>query len=134
MIPYATITAGDGTAVLRPLVDVLIGPVGIPHTCLIDSGAIGIRMSRDLALGAGLVLATEPNAGDIQIAGIRSQVYAATVDLRLRVDGAELDWRAEVAFCDPWPHPFGLLGTRGFFDALAVSFQPRPLGFAIRRP
>lgn len=114
-----------------PLLDVYLDPEAlVPQTCIVDSGAAGIRLSADLAAGAGVGLPAEPNGPDAIAGGVRSQTYRARVPLTVALGDDLVRWTAPVAFCRPWPHPFGLLGHEGFFDAFDVLLIGRDRRFA----
>ena len=40
-------------------------------------------------------------------------------------------WEAEVAFCDPWPYGWGLLGQLAFFRFFTVTFRASELTFEV---
>lgn len=114
----------------RPLLDVYLDEAAtIPQTCLLDSGAGGVRLSAELARALGVPLSGAPNAPDIVAGAVRSQVYDVRHRLTVEVLGEQIAWTAKVSFCDPWPHPFGLLGLVGFFDVFDVLFQGRDRRF-----
>lgn len=122
---------GAGT-VRRPLLDVYLDAARlVPQTCLVDTGAAAIRLSAELARAAGVALPPEPNRPDIVVGAVRSQVVASTVELALELGEGTVTWTTEATFCDPWPHPFGLLGLRGFFDAFDVDFRGRDEAFSL---
>ena len=103
------------------------------HVCLLDTGSAGIRMSAELARAAGIPLPDTPSGPDIVVGGGRSQVFETLQTLALRADGHTHRWDAPVSFCDPWPHPFGLLGHLGFFDTFDVIFEGARSRFSIQR-
>jgi hypothetical protein len=124
-----------GASERLPLLDVfLTADCAIAHTCLLDTGAVGVRLSADFAYASDIPLPREPNAPDVIAGATRSQVYAVEHPLFIEVDGAPLSWTARVSFCDPWPHPFGLLGRNGFFDVFDVLVQGHAKRFEVRRP
>jgi hypothetical protein len=130
-VRYRTIPIGLSDRAL-PLLDVIFGAEGaIPYTCLIDSGAGGVRASAPFARAIGVSLPPEPDAPDVIVGGARSQVYRAQQELTIIVDGTRHLWTAEVSFCDPWPHPFGLLGHSGFLDRFDVTLRGRSLEFDV---
>lgn len=119
-----------GLGAWRPLLDVTLSDdPGSSELCLIDSGALEVRLSRDRALTEGLALPTDPNGPDIFTGGVRSQVYRTRHRLRVNIGTEVVAWTTGVCFCDPWPHPVGLLGQRGFFDAFDVQFFGRDRQF-----
>ncbi len=116
----------------RPLLEVYVDPGRlVPLTCLVDTGAAGIRLSAELARAIGVPLPGAPTAPDVIVGGTRSQVFEVRRRLSVMVDGRPLAWDALVSFCDPWPHPFGLLGQTGFFDAFDVLIQGRERRFEL---
>lgn len=117
----------------RPLLDVHLGSVtGMPQTCLLDTGAAGVRLSAALAIAAGVRVGFAPNAGDVVVGGVRSQVHRARQRLVVVQGGEVLAWETDVSFCHPWPHPFGLLGLAGFFDRFDVLLRARDERFELR--
>lgn len=133
MIAYRSATGRPGEA-LRPLLDVFLHEdLVAPYRCLVDSGAGGIRMAAGLARGLGIELPAEPTGADVIAGAVRSQTYEIDVPLTTEIDVAMVTWMAPVTFCDPWPHPFGLLGQRGFLDAFDVLFEGRRKTFTLTR-
>lgn len=134
MIAFRDVPVGAAGSIRRPLLDVFLDAEHrIPQTCLVDTGAAGVRLSADLGRAAGVVLPDRPNRQDLVVGAVRSQVYAVETSLAVRLPEGPATWSAEVAFCDPWPHPFGLLGLRGFFDAFDVVVRGREEVFSIVR-
>jgi hypothetical protein len=128
VIPFRRIAGG----LPRPLLDVYLDEsLAIPQTCLIDTGAAGVRLSAELARAMGIALPEEPNGGDVVAGGVRSQAFGVDHELRLELEGQVLAWRAPVTFCDPWPHPFGLLGLDGFLDRFDLTLRGADLTFEI---
>jgi hypothetical protein len=132
VIPFRDVPVGAAGSIRRPLLDVYLDPAHlIPQTCLVDPGAAGIRLSADLARAAGVALPGQPNRPDVIVGATRSRVYSAETELALLLPDGPVTWTAEVACCDPWPHPFGLLGLRGFFDAFDVVIRGRDEAFSL---
>jgi hypothetical protein len=132
VIAFRSVPAGDGGAIRRPLLDVYLDAGRtIPQTCLLDTGARGVRLSAGLARAAGVRLTDEPNARDLLVGGVRSQVYETQHHLTVELEGRPVTWAARVSCCDPWPHPFGLLGLDGFFDRFDVLLQAREGRFSL---
>ena len=116
----------------RPLLDVYLDPERVvPQTCQLDTGAAGVRMSAELARAVGVALPDTPNEPDLIVGAVRSQVFRVRRRLSVELDGVPVAWTAPVSFCDPWPHPFGLLGLAGFFDAFDVLVQGREQEFEL---
>ncbi len=112
--------AGD---YLRPLVPVHVeGLERAPQSCLLDSGSLHNRFGRWVAEAAGIDLDTAPR-DHIAVAGL-ARVETCTVRVQLRIRDAV--WEAPVAFCDPWPFGFHLLGQEGFFRWFRVLFRAAP--------
>ncbi|HWT94183.1 MAG TPA: hypothetical protein VN238_14350 [Solirubrobacteraceae bacterium] len=132
MIAFRSVPAGRDAKVALPLLDVYVDrAMTIPQTSLLDTGARGVRLSAEIARAVGVELPAEPNAPDVIVGGVRSQVHLVSHRLSVELDGRPVTWDAEVAFCAPWPHPFGLLGMTGFFDAFDLVLQGRDERFAL---
>jgi hypothetical protein len=106
--------AGGGQLTPRPVVDVWLEGIGVaPLGCLVDSGALRTRFSRDLALAAGI----EPDDSQAEKFAGGGQVVdgaPARVTLQIGAGDNRHAWDAAVWFCDPWPFAFQLLGLDGF--------------------
>jgi len=112
--------AGD-TVRPRPIVDVVVEGLDLaPHACLLDSGAMAIRLGVHVAELCGIDLGGAPSK-ELAVGG--SLVTAKMAEVGLSVsDGADSHrWTAPVWFCDPWRPAFGLLGLTGFFDQFEVT-------------
>lgn len=134
MIAFRDVPVGASGGIRRPLLDVYLDSEHrIPQTCLVDTGAAGVRLSADLGRAAGVALPDRPNRQDVVVGAVRSQVYGVEASLALLLDEGAVTWIAEVAFCEPWPHPFGLLGLRGFFDVFDVVIRGRDEVFSVSR-
>ena len=55
----------------------------------------------------------------VALGGFRTE--ARTVSVRLTV--GDVTWEAPVAFCEPWPLSFHLLGQEGFFRWFRVTVR-----------
>jgi hypothetical protein len=115
--------------VLRPTVDVPLeyGDTGDwTLRALIDTGAPVAVFDRGAADAVGVRLNyAGAESGKIRILGGHWPVQFETVQLSLPVD-ADYGWTARVAFLKSpeFQMPFqGLLGTEGFLDKFAVTFQ-----------
>lgn len=76
---------------------------------LLDTGSIHNRFALWVADFVGLDLTgTEPEG--IAVGGVVTEARTATCSLQLK----EFGWEAPVAFCDPWPFDFQILGQPGF--------------------
>lgn len=93
----------------RPAVDVAIGTGGdFTMRSLVDTGASMNRMPAWIADEVGVDLANIEPMDAVGGRLIRARVAVARLEL------PELAWEAPVAFCDPWPWGFGILGVDGF--------------------
>ncbi|MEX1143135.1 MAG: retropepsin-like aspartic protease [Thermoleophilaceae bacterium] len=81
--------------------------------CLVDTGAMRTRFSRDLATAAGIEI-DESQSETFAIGGQVVEGAPAHVGLRLGDADDGRTWEASVWFCDPWPFAFQLLGLDGF--------------------
>lgn len=99
----------------RPVIDVWLEGVEVaPLGCLVDTGALRTRFSRDLATAAGIEL-DDTSRERFAVAGQVVEGSPARVTLRIGdPDGDSHLWEAPVWFCDPWPFGFQLLGLDGF--------------------
>jgi Aspartyl protease len=112
-LPAAT----GGLLTPRPVVDVWMEGIDVaPLGCLVDSGALRTRFSRELAEIAGI----EPDDSAAERLALAGQVVtAAPARTTLRL--GEHAWDAAVWFCDPWPFSFQLLGLDGFLRHFRVT-------------
>lgn len=106
--------AGGGELTPRPVVDVWLEGIELtPFGCLVDSGALRTRFSRELAAAAGI----EPDDSQAERFAVGGQTIEgapARVTLQLGFGDDRHAWDAPVWFCDPWPFAFQLLGLDGF--------------------
>jgi hypothetical protein len=94
----------------RPVVPVAVaGLENAPQLCLLDTGALRNVFGRWIAEAAGIELEDAP-AERVAVGGVVTEARTARVDLEL--GGVRFD--AAVAFCEPWPLPFNLLGQEAF--------------------
>lgn len=113
--------ASGGELTPRPVVDIALeGLPAAPVECLLDTGALRIRMSAELAPLAGIEL-DDALADEFLIAGLRTVGKFACVTLTVGDGNLDYSWDAPVWFCDPWPHPFGLAGLEGFLQHFLVT-------------
>ena len=127
--------AGGGSMTPRPVIDVALeGLPDAPVECLLDTGALRTRMSMELAPLAGIEL-SDALIAEFFIAGSKTVGALARVNLTVAEGADEFSWDAPVWFCDPWPHPFGLVGLEGFLHHFMVTIsaydgyleiEPRP--------
>jgi len=121
---------GAGLDVARPALEVvLVGPQQTMTALgLLDTGSIHNRFARWAADFVGVDLATtEPER--IAVGGVITEARTVACSLQL----GEFAWEAPVAFCDPWPFDFQILGQLGFLrwfrvviDAADETFEVTP--------
>ena len=106
--------AGGGELTPRPVVNVWLEGIEIaPLGCLVDSGALRTRFSRELAVAAGIE-PDDSSAERFAVGGQTIEGSPARVTLQLGAGDDRYTWDAPVWFCDPWPFAFQLLGLDGF--------------------
>lgn len=97
---------------VRPVVPVYVeGLDRVAQSCLLDSGSLPNRFGRWVADAAGIDLG-DAARGRIAVGGLPT-VETHVVRVQLRI--GDVTWEASVAFCEPWPFGFQLLGQEGFF-------------------
>lgn len=121
--PFRKLPAASGGLLTpRPLVGVWLEGIEVaPLVCLVDTGALRTRFSRQLADLSGTDLRDAP-VERVAVAGLTVHAAAARVGLRLDDEHAQ-DWVSTVWFCDPWPFPFQLLGLEGFLQHFRVTLS-----------
>ena len=119
-VRFARLPMPHGGAIARPVADITINGVDeAPLRCLIDTGALGIRLPASVAQDLGVDLAgVEP--GPPHVIG-NTQVLQYDVEVSLACAGYE--WQTIVSFCSPDFAGFGLAGLKGFFDKIHVSID-----------
>jgi hypothetical protein len=100
----------------------LEGLLAAPMECLLDPGALRTRVSAELAQLAGIELDDMPTE-EFFVAGLKTAVALARVNLTVTDGIDEFSWDAPVWFCDPWPHAFGLAGLEGFLHHFIVTIR-----------
>ena len=107
---------------LRPVV-----PVAFPgldpdalFPALVDSGAMGTRVSAEIAEQMELDLRTAEQ-GRFQVGDINYRCWYVRVPMTV----ARYTWNCEVAFADGWVHDHALLGLRGFFEQFKVTIDTK---------
>lgn len=114
---------GGSVVAARPVVPVFLeGIDATPLGCLIDTGALGTRFSRELAELAGIDLAGA-HISQFAVGGVLVDAAQARVGLRISGDDGVVAWDANVSFCDPWPFGFQLLGLDGFLRHFRVTIS-----------
>lgn len=117
----------------RPIVDLVVEGLELaPQACLLDTGAIDVRMGKHVAELAGIEL-DDSLSHEVVVGGLRTTGHLASVQLELRQGSDSHTWSPAVFFCDPWPWAFGLLGLAGLDPFLTivdcyeewVELQPR---------
>jgi len=105
----------------RPVVDVwLEGIAEVALGCLVDTGALRTRFSRELAVAAGIDL-DDALGEQFAVGGQVVTGVPARVTLTLGTAANAHAWDAAVWFCDPWPFAFQLLGLDGFLRHFRVT-------------
>jgi len=102
---------GAGADIARPALEVTVaGPrQTVTALGLLDTGSVHNRFARWVADFVGLDLAgIEPER--IAVGGVVTEARTVTCSLQV----GEFAWEAPVAFCDPWPFDFQMLGQLGF--------------------
>jgi hypothetical protein len=103
----------DGFA--RPVLGVRVAGQDVAYGCLVDTGSIANRFASWVADAAGIDR-TEGQHERLAVGGVVTRAVTVPVDLVIE----DMRWRAPVAFCDPWPFGFHLLGQEGFFRFFRV--------------
>lgn len=115
--------AGGGELTPRPVVDITLeGLLEAPIECLLDTGALRTRISAELAPLAGIELGGALTE-QFYVGGVRTEGALARVGLTVTDGSTEFSWDAPVWFCNPWPHPFGLVGLEGFLHYFLVTIS-----------
>lgn len=111
----------------RPALDVSLGDAADMRVrCLVDSGALNTLLPRWVADLAGIDCADAPTRV-LGVGGMGTQARLVTTALTI----GDHTWEAEVGFCDPWPHGFGLLGQLSFFRYFVVTLRAADLELEI---
>ncbi len=115
--------AGGGTLTPRPIVDLWVEGIDVaPLGCLIDTGALRTRFTRELADLAGIE-PDESQTEEFALGGNVTRGAPARVSLRMESGAEEHWWDAPVWFCEPWPFGFQLLGLDGFLRHFRVTIS-----------
>jgi hypothetical protein len=115
--------ASGGVLTPRPIVDIALeGLEAAPVACLLDTGALRTRMSREFAELAGIDL-TDTITERIAVGGTSTDGAYSRVALTLTDGIDEHQWDAPVWFCEPWPFAFGLAGLEGFLRHFRVTIS-----------
>ncbi len=96
--------------------------------CLVDTGSLHNRFAPWVAELAGVDL-TGVDEELVAVGGITTTSRTVTCELQLD----DFAWEAPVAFCDPWPFDFQIVGQLGFLrwfriiiDAADETFEVIP--------
>ena len=96
--------------------------------CLVDTGSLHNRFAPWVAELAGIDL-TGVDEELVAVGGITTTSRTVTCGLQLD----DFAWEAPVAFCDPWPFDFQIVGQLGFLrwfrviiDAADETFEVIP--------
>jgi hypothetical protein len=112
---------GRESTLLRPVVPVQVEDMEeAPQLCLVDTGATTNRFGAWLAEATGVDLAGAPE-DRVVVGGVTTTARHARVDLTI----AGRRYQAPVAFCDPWPFAFNLLGQEGFLRFFRITVCAR---------
>jgi hypothetical protein len=119
----------------RPIVEVVlsIGGADFRTPALIDTGAPRNIFSRGCA--EALALDLMPPHAEARVHHLLGQSWnAVTVHVTITPPPfTDLHWQAEVDFLlADWDMPFGILGTEGFLDRWAVTFNRYGNYFAVQ--
>jgi hypothetical protein len=94
----------------RPVIPVVIEDlVDATQLCLVDTGATTNRFGLWLAEAAGIDLTGAPE-DTLAVGGLSCVARHARIALTV----GDVRFEAPVAFCEPWPFAFNLLGQEGF--------------------
>lgn len=85
---------------------------------LIDSGALGVRCSSDIAPLLGIDL-EDIEQEFLHIGGGTRPARTATVEIQV----GKIPWLAPVTFLDHWNESYQILGIGGFFSRWVVRFD-----------
>jgi len=115
--------ASGGLLTPRPIVDIALeGLEAAPIACLLDTGALRTRMSREFAELAGIDL-SDTISETVPVGDVRTVCAYARVTLTISDGTDDHSWDAPVWFCDPWPYAFGLAGLEGFLHHFRVTIS-----------
>lgn len=104
------------------MVDLVVEGLALaPQACLVDTGAGEVRMGSHVAELAGIDLEGAVT-GELIVGGLRTTASGVPVQLELRQGATSHTWSPTVAFCDPWPWSFGLMGL-GALDPFRVTLD-----------
>lgn len=115
-------SARGGFLTPRPIVDLTLeGLEAAPIACLLDTGALRTRLSRDFAELAGIEV-DDAISETVPVGGVRTVCSYARVTLTISDGADQHSWDAPVWFCE-WPYDFGLLGVEGFLHHFRVTIS-----------
>ena len=109
------------TSLPRPVVPVQVEDLeDARQLCLVDTGSTANRFGLWLADAVGIDLDGAPQS-ELAVGGAVMTAHHARADLTI----AGFRYDAPVAFCDPWPFAFNLLGQEGFLRFFRVMICAR---------
>lgn len=116
-------SASGGLLTPRPIVDIALEGLELaPVACLLDTGALRTRISREFADLAGIDI-DDAIRETVPVGGVETLCSYVPVTLGVS-DGVDShSWDAAVWFCDPWPYDFGLAGLEGFLHHFRVTIS-----------
>ncbi|MDQ6727295.1 MAG: retropepsin-like domain-containing protein [Actinomycetota bacterium] len=119
---------GTGVDVPRAALEVVVTGTdqSLSALCLIDTGSLHNRFGAWVADLAGIDLAAT-DTQRIGVGGTITEARTVTCELRL----GDVTWEAPVAFCDPWPFDFHLLGQLGFLRWFRVVIDAADEAFEV---
>jgi hypothetical protein len=119
-VQFVELPVPVGEAIARPVADIAINGVNeAPLRCLIDSGALRVRLPGSIASALGVDLSDAEPGPPLVIGGTRVIPYDVEVSLAC----AGYEWRTIVSFCSPDFAGFGVAGLSGFFDKIHVCID-----------
>jgi hypothetical protein len=125
IVPYTALPQEIGGP--RPLLDVVVADMDeLRFPALVDSGATNTLLPRWLADSAGVGLGESHRRSLAVASTVTDAVFVTT-----RLTGGGHTWESEVAFCEPWPYSWGLLGQRSFFRYFTVTFRAVDFEFEV---
>ncbi len=123
IVPYLSVGQNE----LRPALDIALGSSEVRIRALVDSGSQNTLLPFWTATQAGVDLAS----ADVRRLGIGGQSIEARFTT-VALTAADLQWEAEVGFCNSDGIPFnGILGQHSFFRFFTVVFRAADWEFEV---